>query len=183
MIVEATNLSDCFVVTPTIFKDSRGYFFESFNQKQFKALTDIDFDIVQTNQSVSSKGVLRGLHFQKAPYAQAKLVRVIKGSVIDVCVDLRKDSKTFGEHFSIKLTSENNKQLFVPRGFAHGFITLEDDTIFCYQCDNFYHKASEGGIIYNDSQLNIDWVINEDEFNVSEKDLELPNLETILNQL
>lgn len=179
MKVEATNLSDCYVVTPTIFKDSRGSFFESFNQKQFKALTNIDFDIVQTNQSISSKGVLRGLHFQKEPYAQAKLVRVIKGSVIDVCVDLRKDSKTFGQHFSVKLTSENNKQLFVPRGFAHGFITLEDDTIFCYQCDNFYNKSSEGGIIYNDPQLNIDWSMNFDELIVSEKDLELPNLETI----
>lgn len=179
MKVEATNLSDCYVVTPTIFKDSRGCFFESFNQKQFKALTNIDFDIVQTNQSISSKGVLRGLHFQKEPYAQAKLVRVIKGSVIDVCVDLRKDSKTYGQHFSVKLTSENNKQLFVPRGFAHGFITLEDDTIFCYQCDNFYNKSSEGGIIYNDPQLNIDWSMNFDELIVSEKDLELPNLETI----
>lgn len=179
MKVEATNLSDCYVVTPTIFKDSRGSFFESFNQKQFKSLTNIDFDIVQTNQSISSKGVLRGLHFQKEPYAQAKLVRVIKGSVIDVCVDLRKDSKTFGQHFSVKLTSENNKQLFVPRGFAHGFITLEDDTIFCYQCDNFYNKSSEGGIIYNDPQLNIDWSMNFDELIVSEKDLELPNLETI----
>lgn len=183
MKVEATHLEGCYVITPTIFKDSRGSFFESFNQKQFKAQLGVDFNITQTNQSVSNKGVLRGLHFQKEPYAQAKLVRVIKGSVIDVCVDLRKESKTFGEHFSVKLTSENNKQLFVPRGFAHGFITLEDDTIFCYQCDNFYNKASERGIIYNDSRLNINWHLNADEFIISEKDIELPNLETILNQL
>lgn len=183
MKVETTHLLDCYVITPLIFKDSRGSFFESFNQKEFKALTGIDFNIVQTNQSISSKGVLRGLHFQKEPFAQAKLVRVIKGSVIDICVDLRKDSKTFGQYFSIKLTSENNKQLFVPKGFAHGFVSLEDDTIFSYQCDNFYNKASEGGIIYNDTQLNIDWSLNSNNFIISEKDLELPNFKTILSQL
>lgn len=180
MKVEATHLEGCYVITPTIFKDSRGSFFESFNQQKFKDLTGINFNVVQTNQSASHRGVLRGLHYQKEPYAQAKLVRVIKGKVLDICVDLREGSKTFGEHVSIELSSENNAQLFIPRGFAHGFIALEDDTVFSYQCDNFYNKAYEGGIIYNDTQLNLDWRLKPSEFVISEKDIELPEFQTIL---
>lgn len=183
MKVEATHIKDCYVINPTIFEDDRGYFFESYNQNKFKELTGINFHIVQTNQSLSHRGVLRGLHFQKAPNAQAKLVRVVKGSVIDVCVDLRKGSKTFGEHVAVKLSADNNKQLFVPKGFAHGFITLENDTTFCYQCDDFYNKPSESGIIFNDPQLKVDWYLNSEEFVVSNKDLELPTLEQIIDQL
>ncbi|NQX85247.1 MAG: dTDP-4-dehydrorhamnose 3,5-epimerase [Flavobacteriaceae bacterium] len=179
MKVQETHLEGCYVITPAVFKDSRGCFFESFNHKKFKDLTGINFDVVQTNQSISNKGVLRGLHYQEEPYAQAKLVRVIKGKVLDICVDLRKTSKTFGQHFALELSSDNNTQLFIPRGFAHGFITLEDHTIFSYHCDNYYNKASENGIIYNDPQLNLKWPLEANAFIISERDLELPKLQTI----
>lgn len=171
-----TNLKGCFVIEPAIFEDSRGYFFESFNQKTFNKLVGIDVNFVQDNESFSSKGVLRGLHYQLGEYAQAKLVRVIKGSVLDVAVDLRKDSPSFGKHVAIELTETNKKQLFIPRGFAHGFVTLEPDTIFSYKCDNFYNKASEGGIAFNDSTLEIDWKFLENELIISDKDLLLPTL-------
>ncbi len=131
-------------------------------------------NFVQDNESQSSKGVLRGLHYQTGEHAQAKLVRVVKGRVLDVVVDIRKDSKTFGDHFSIELNSENKTQLYVPRGFAHGFIVLEDETIFSYKCDNLYNKASEAGIIYNDEDLNINWELSENDFIISEKDAVLP---------
>lgn len=179
MKVEKTGLKDCVVITPDVFGDHRGYFLETFNQNKFSEFTGISTNFVQDNQSKSSKGVLRGLHFQKGEFAQAKLVRVSKGSVLDVCVDIRPESETYGKHFSIKLDDKEHKQLFVPRGFAHGFIVLEDDTIFNYKCDNFYNKASEGGIIYNDSSLNIDWILNEDEFKLSEKDLKLPTFNVL----
>ena len=133
-----TKLKGCFVIEPNVLKDTRGYFFESFNQNKFNELIGQDIDFVQDNESFSSKGVLRGLHFQTGDYAQAKLVRVIKGKVLDVVVDMRKNSPTFGEHFSIELSEDNKKQLFVPRGFAHGFIVLSDTAIFSYKCDNFY---------------------------------------------
>ena len=170
MKVTETYLKGCFVIEPQVFGDNRGSFFEVFNQKVFEEKTGLEINFVQDNQSTSQKGVLRGLHLQKGEFAQAKLVRVIKGRVLDVAVDARKDSPTYGEYFSIELSEENNKQLFVPRGFLHGFATLEDNTVFAYKCDNYYHKESEYGIIYNDPTLNIDWKLDEDEIILSEKD-------------
>lgn len=178
MKIEKTGLVDCYVVVPDVFGDHRGYFLETFNQKAFNELTGQNVGFVQDNQSRSSKGVLRGLHFQKGIHAQAKLVRVSQGCVLDVCVDLREGSLTYGKHFSIKLDDKEHKQLFVPRGFAHGFIVLEENTLFNYKCDNYYNKASEGGIIYNDSSLNIDWILDKKEFKLSEKDSNLPELKS-----
>ena len=174
MIVKETFLKGCFVITPKVFADERGYFFESFNKNKFEQLTGTSVNFIQDNQSKSSRGVLRGLHFQKGEFAQAKLVRVIKGKVLDVCVDIRKKSPTYGKHFSIILDGVENKQLFVPRGFAHGFLVLEDNTIFSYKCDNLYNKESEGGIIYNDDSLSIDWGFPKEELILSEKDIKLP---------
>jgi len=162
---------------PRVFKDARGIFFETFNEKAFQQATGITIPFIQDNQSCSTRGVLRGLHFQTGAMAQAKLVRAAKGQVLDVVVDLRKDSESFGKSFSVVLDDENHWQLFVPRGFAHGFITLSETSIFCYKCDNFYDKESEAGIIYNDATLSIDWHLSEEEFIVSEKDLELPTYE------
>jgi len=173
-------LQDCFILKPRVFEDERGIFFESFNKTNFKALSGIGVDFVQDNQSRSSYGVLRGLHFQKGDMAQAKLVRVIKGKVLDIVVDLRKDSGTFGKHFSIVLEESNYLQLFVPRGFAHGFITLSETSIFAYKCDNFYHKESESGIIYNDATLGLDWHLDKEDLIVSEKDLLLPSFEEVI---
>jgi dTDP-4-dehydrorhamnose 3,5-epimerase len=170
MNITETYLKGCFILEPTIFDDGRGSFFEVFNQKAFEEKTGLQINFVQDNQSISQRGVLRGLHLQKGIHAQAKLVRVIKGKVLDLVVDLRKDSPTFGKHFSIELSGENNKQLFVPRGFAHGFSVLEDDTIFGYKCDNYYKKEAEGGILYNDKELNIDWKLNKEEMVLAEKD-------------
>ena len=177
MSIVETYLSGCFILSPRIFNDNRGFFFESFNQIIFNKLTGRFVNFVQDNQSKSSKGVLRGLHFQKGEYAQAKLVRVIKGKVLDVCVDIRPKSKTFGNSFSIILDDIENKQLFIPRGFAHGFLVLEDNTIFSYKCDNYYNKSSERGILYNDSTLKIDWNFPERELLLSEKDKALPTFE------
>lgn len=172
-----TKLQDCFILEPKIFEDQRGYFFESFNQNQFNSLTNTNTRFVQDNESFSTKGVLRGLHYQTGEHAQAKLVRVIQGRVLDVAVDLRESSPTFCEYVAIELTETNKKQLFIPRGFAHGFVVLSETAIFSYKCDNFYNKASEGGIIYNDARLNIDWQLPEDSLIVSEKDFVLPTLE------
>jgi len=180
MKVTPTIFKDCFVIDPTVFIDDRGYFFESFNQKTFEELTGIKVNFVQDNQSFSSKGTLRGLHFQKGDHAQAKLVRVIQGTVLDVAVDIRKDSPTFGKYDSIELSDENQKQLFIPRGFAHGFIVLSDTATFLYKCDNFYNQASEGGIIYNDATLQIDWKLPENELNLSEKDKQFPTFDKAL---
>lgn len=170
MSIEETELEGCFIVKPDIYNDGRGYFFETFNQKEFNKKLGVNIQFIQDNESLSSKGVLRGLHYQKGKYAQAKLVRAIKGSVQDVVVDLRKNSKSFGKYFSIILSEENKKQLFIPRGFAHGFLVLEDRSIFSYKCDNFYNKTSEAGIIYNDPDLNINWVLSEEKIILSEKD-------------
>ncbi len=179
MTVEKTTLKDCLVLSPKVFYDQRGYFLESFNEKRFKALTGQSINFVQDNQSMSSKGVLRGLHFQIGEHQQAKLVSVTKGSVLDVCVDLRQDSPTFGKNFIIILSEENKKQLFIPKGFAHGFLVLEDDTILNYKCDNYYNKESERGIIYNDPSLNIDWNISETNIILSDKDKLLPTFESL----
>ena len=176
MTFKETKLDGCYILQPNIFKDKRGYFIESFNQKTFNSLLGLDVNFVQDNESKSSKGVLRGLHYQLGEYAQAKLVRVVKGAVLDVAVDVREGSKTFGQHVAIELTEENKTQLFVPRGFAHGFIVLEDETIFSYKCDNYYHKASEAGLIYNDDDLNIDWQLPSTDFILSDKDIILPKL-------
>lgn len=172
-----TNIEDVWVVEPRIFEDDRGYFYESFNAQTFNKETGLNVNFVQDNQSKSNKGVLRGMHYQVGEHAQAKLVRVLKGSVQDVIVDLRKNSKTYGQHFSIVLTAENHKQLFVPRGFAHGFLVLEDNTIFAYKCDNFYNKEAEGGLIYNDSKTNIEWLLDSQEFVLSDKDIILPSID------
>lgn len=157
MIIEQTNIPDLLLITPNVYADERGYFMESYNQKKTAVLIKEKF--VQDNESVSKKDVLRGLHLQLPPYAQAKLVRVIKGSILDVAVDLRKDSKTFGQHFKHVLSGENKKQLFVPAGFAHGFLSLEDDTILNYKCSDYYHAKSEVSLLWNDPEFNIDWGI------------------------
>ncbi len=157
------------VLKPTIFGDHRGYFYESYNKDKFAELGITD-EFVQDNQSLSSTGVLRGLHFQTGNWAQGKLVRVVQGAVWDVAVDIRKGSPTYGKWFGIELTAENQLQFWVPVGFAHGFVTLKDNTLFCYKCTNVYNKASEGGIMYNDSDLNIDWNIENPI--LSAKDLE-----------
>ena len=179
MTATETKLIGCFIIEPKVFKDSRGYFFESFNQNTFNKLIGKIVDFVQDNESFSSKGVLRGLHFQTGAYAQAKLVRAVKGTVLDVVVDMRKESPTFSEHFSIELSEENKRQLFVPRGFAHGFIVLSETAIFSYKCDNFYDKFSEKGLRYDDPSLGIDWKLPSNEFIISEKDLLLPTFSTI----
>jgi dTDP-4-dehydrorhamnose 3,5-epimerase len=179
MTIESTPLKGCIIIKPTVFGDERGHFFESFNQEKFRVLTDHDTVFVQDNQSYSTKGVLRGLHFQKGSSAQAKLVRVIKGEVLDVAIDLRAGSKTYGKHFGLKISETNNLQLFIPRGFAHGFVVLSEDAIFQYKCDNYYDKAAEGGIYYADPDLAIDWVLPHDQLKVSSKDLELPNMPAI----
>jgi len=178
--LQKTPLTDCFIVIPRAFEDARGVFCETYNQITFQKTTGLTVDFVQDNQSLSKKGVLRGLHYQKGAMAQAKLVRAIQGCILDIVVDLRKDSKTFGKSFSVELTAENRKQLFVPRGFAHGFITLSETSVFGYKCDNYYNAASEGGIIYNDATLQLDWYLPEEEFIISEKDLQLPTFKEVI---
>ncbi|MBZ9778033.1 dTDP-4-dehydrorhamnose 3,5-epimerase [Psychroflexus sp. CAK8W] len=181
MTVKQSPLKDCFVIEPKVFKDERGNFFESFNYKTFKKNIGLEIDFVQDNQSISQYGTIRGLHFQTGEFAQSKLIRVAKGEVLDVVVDLRPDSETYLKQFSYVLTDENNHQLFVPRGFAHGFATLSSEAIFVYKCDNYYNKTSESGILFNDKTLNIDWQIPEKDQIISEKDEHLPTLEAYLN--
>ena len=168
MIIHNSSIDGVFIIEPTVFKDSRGYFFESFNSKYFKEKTNIDINFVQDNQSCSQKNVLRGLHFQKPPHDQGKLVSVIKGSVLDVAVDIRKKSPTYGKHFKAILSDKNHHMMYLPSGMAHGFLTLENDTIFSYKCTNYYNKESEGCILWNDHNLNIDWLTND--VILSEKD-------------
>lgn len=155
MKIETTPLKDVLLLTPAVFEDERGYFFESYHQQKVSEYFNSSF--VQDNESKSQKNVLRGLHFQIPPFAQAKLVRVIQGSVLDVAVDLRLSSPTYGQHFSVVLSAKNKKQLFIPEGFAHGFLTLEDDTIFSYKCSNYYEKSAEQSILWNDISLQIEW--------------------------
>ena len=176
MTVTTTPLAGCIILTPSIFNDDRGYFFETFNERTFNEALGSDVQFVQDNQSYSTKGVLRGLHFQKGEHSQAKLVRVTKGEVLDVAVDLRSDSATYGQQYSVKLSAENNCQFFVPRGFAHGFLVLSDDAIFQYKCDNYYNKQSEGGLHYADPALKINWEFDTNALLVSDKDKELPFL-------
>lgn len=171
MEIQETGLKDCLIIKPRVFEDARGYFFESFNQQTFEEKTGLSGNFVQDNQSYSSYGVIRGLHAQSGDFAQAKLVRVIKGEVLDVAVDARPGSPTYGKHISVKLSEENKLQLYVPRGFLHGFSVLSETAEFFYKCDNYYNKASELGVIYNDPQLNIDWLIPADAAAVSDKDL------------
>lgn len=177
MKIVKTELKGCFILEPTVFKDKRGYFCETFNQQKFEELTNQKVDFVQDNESHSSKGVLRGLHYQIGKFSQAKLVRVLHGKVLDVAVDIRKGSSTFGEHISVELSSDNKKQLFVPRGFAHGFVVLSETATFLYKCDNFYNKQSERGIIYNDKILKIDWKLPKNKLIISDKDIVLPTFE------
>ncbi len=169
MKITESPLKDLLIIEPAIFEDKRGYFFESYNIEKFNSIS-VSHQFVQDNQSLSQKGVLRGLHFQNPPFAQGKLVRVIKGAVLDVTVDIRKDSETYGRHFVFELNEKNKSMLFIPPGFAHGFLTLEDNTIFFYKCTNYYNKASEDTLLWSDSTLNIDWKIQNPI--ISEKDME-----------
>lgn len=173
----ATKLEGCYIIEPKIILDERGYFMESFNENTFQKGVNQQVHFVQDNQSYSSKGVLRGLHYQTGEHAQAKLVRVLHGEVLDVAVDIRPDSPTFGQYEAVTLSAENQKQFFVPRGFAHGFLVLSETATFFYKCDNFYNKESEGGIIYNDKTLNIDWKFPMAELIISEKDIVQPTIE------
>ena len=172
-----TKLEGCFILEPKVIQDERGYFMESFNENTFQKGTGKAVHFVQDNQSFSTKGVLRGLHYQTGEHAQAKLVRVLQGEVLDVVVDIRPNSTTYGEYVSVLLTGENNTQFFVPRGFAHGFLVLSDTATFFYKCDNFYNKESEGGLLYNDKSVNVDWQFPLENLIISEKDLILPTLE------
>jgi len=163
-----TKIKDLYIIEPTVFGDERGYFYESFNQETFAKLIGKEITFVQDNQSLSGKNIVRGLHFQNKPFGQGKLVRVIKGEVIDVAVDIRKNSPTYGEHVSVKLTEENKLMFWIPEGFAHGFSSLKDDTIFAYKCTNYYNKESEGSIAWDDPTLNINWKVENPI--ISEKD-------------
>lgn len=182
MNVIETDIDGLVIIEPRVFGDSRGYFFESFSERDFKReVADVDF--VQDNESKSSYGVVRGLHFQRPPYAQAKLVRVVKGKVLDVAVDLRKGSPTFGHHVAVELSEDNHRQMFIPRGFAHGFSVLSDEVIFQYKCDNFYAPQSEGAVAWDDPDLGIDWGIPADKALLSDKDRKHPRLKDVLGEL
>lgn len=179
MTIQETSIQDLFIIQPRIFADDRGYFYESYNKEKFLKI-GLDLNFVQDNQSLSQKGVLRGLHFQNPPFDQGKLVRVIQGSVLDVAVDIRANSPTYGQHKKVILSGENKKIFWIPPGFAHGFITLENDTIFTYKCTNRYNKESEGTLIWNDPILNIDWGV--DKPLVSEKDQKAELFENFQSQ-
>ena len=174
MEVLTTDIPGLLLIQPKVFGDLRGYFFESFNAREFSEKTGLDIQFVQDNESKSKRGVLRGLHFQNPPFAQSKLVRVVKGRVLDVAVDIRKNSPTFGHYHAVELTEDNHLQFFIPKGFAHGFSVLSDVAVFQYKCDAFYNPQSEGAIAWNDPQLNINWQLNEDEILLSDKDRNHP---------
>ena len=174
MTFTETKLKGCFILEPNVFSDERGYFFESFNSVRFNSGVGQNINFVQDNHSFSNHGVIRAIHYQTGEHAQAKLVSVLKGAVLDVAVDLRKDSSTYGEHIATELSGENKKQLFIPRGFGHGFSVLSETAEFFYKCDNYYYKEAEAGIIYDDNQLCIDWKIPKNEMILSSKDLKLP---------
>ena len=176
MTFTRTEIPDVVVIEPTVHGDSRGYFVETFRQDKLEEFLGYKINFCQDNESKSSKGVLRGLHYQLPPHAQTKLVRVIQGRVLDVAVDIRKNSATFGQYVAVELNAENKKQLLVPRGFAHGFVVLEDDTVFAYKVDNYYSPQCDRGIAFDDENLNIDWILNHDELNLSAKDTKQPKL-------
>ena len=177
MIVKESPLKGSFIIDPVVFEDHRGYFFESFNQKLIDEALGYSPQFVQDNQSKSTYGVLRGLHLQLGEFAQAKLVRAVAGEILDMIVDVRPDSSQFGSHFSMVLSSTNKKQLFIPRGFAHGFVVLSETATIHYKADNYYNKSAESGLLYNDPKMNIDWQIPSENIITSEKDLLLPTLE------
>ena len=170
MTIDTCDIEGLLIIKPRIFEDERGYFFESFNEKKFQVQCKLQSRFVQDNESFSTYGTVRGLHYQKPPYGQAKLVRVISGTVLDVVVDIRSESPTFGKHFSIELSAENKTQLYVPVGFAHGFVVLSKDALFSYKVDNYYNGDSDSGILWNDVQFNIDWKLNAKDIMLSEKD-------------
>ncbi|MDT0689625.1 dTDP-4-dehydrorhamnose 3,5-epimerase [Salegentibacter sp. F188] len=174
MQAEQTPLKDCFLIKPSIFTDKRGIFLESYNRKKFAEITGIEDEFVQDNQSVSKFGVLRGIHFQTGEFAQAKIVRVIHGKVLDVVVDLRPGSQTFQKTYSVVLDDQNLHQLYVPKGFGHGFLTLSETSVFAYKCDKYYTPGAESGIIYNDPNLNIQWNFPEEKMIISDKDMQQP---------
>ena len=177
--LEQTPLKDCFLLKPVIFRDHRGTFQESFSQRRFEEVTGLEMQFVQDNQSTSKKGVLRGLHFQKGKYAQSKLVRTVLGKVLDVVVDLRPESPTFLKSFKAVLSDENHHQLFVPAGFAHGFLTLSEVSVFAYKCDQYFNKEADGGVIFDDEFLDIDWGFPKEQLILSEKDRDLPTLKEL----
>lgn len=176
MNIVKTEIEGPLIIEPRVFGDERGYFFESFNSRDFAAQTGLDINFVQDNESRSCRGVVRGLHFQNPPYTQSKLVRVVVGSVLDVVVDIRRNSPTYGKHVAVELTAENHRQFFVPKGFAHGFAVLSDVAVFQYKCDDFYHPESESAIAWNDPALGIDWRLPMDEVILSAKDRQHPML-------
>ncbi|MDN5107532.1 dTDP-4-dehydrorhamnose 3,5-epimerase [Aliarcobacter butzleri] len=176
MIFLKTSIPDVIIIEPKIHGDARGYFVETFRADKLEEFIGYKINFCQDNESKSSKGVLRGLHYQLPPYAQTKLVRVIQGRVLDIAVDIRKGSPTFGKYVAVELTAENKKQMLVPRGFAHGFVVLEDDTVFAYKVDNYYSPQCDRGIAYDDESLNIDWILNKEKLNLSAKDTKQPKL-------
>ena len=178
MNIIETEIQGVFIIEPKVFGDSRGYFFESFSKKEFESrIGPVEF--VQDNESKSCYGVVRGLHFQKPPHAQAKLVRVVKGKVLDVAVDLRKDSPTYGRHVAVELSEDNHRQVFIPKGFAHGFSVLSEEAVFQYKCDDYYAPETEGAVAWNDPELNIDWRVPADMMILSEKDKRHPELKDL----
>ncbi|WP_299533690.1 dTDP-4-dehydrorhamnose 3,5-epimerase [Ulvibacterium sp.] len=179
MKIIRTKLDGCFIVKPKTFIDYRGAFLESYHKDRFLETTGLDIDFVQDNLSFSKKGVLRGLHFQAGEFAQAKLIRVVKGEILDVIVDLRKESPTYGEHVKLKMIEEENRSVFIPKGMAHGFLALSDDVIFAYKCDRYYTPKAEKGIAFNDSVLGIDWEYPKDDIILSEKDKNLPSFRSL----
>jgi len=178
MTFTRTKIPDVIIIDPVVHGDARGYFVETFRQDKLEAFLGFKVNFCQDNESKSSRGVLRGLHYQLHPAAQTKLVRVIQGSVLDVAVDIRKGSPTFGQHVAVKLTGENKRQLFVPRGFAHGFVVLEDDTTFAYKVDNYYSPENDRGMAFNDVDLDINWILEKDEMKLSDKDTKQPSFKT-----
>ena len=183
MTFKETGFKDLWLCEPNVFKDDRGYFFEAFNKEDFRKKTGLDVDFVQQNQSCSTRGVLRGMHLQKGEYAQAKLIRVIQGRVLDAVVDLRKDSETFGQSYTVELSGENNRQLFVPRGFAHGFLVLSPEVLFVYSCDNFYAKGQELTLKYDDALAAVQWPLSQSEYILSEKDKKGLDFDSVIEAL
>jgi dTDP-4-dehydrorhamnose 3,5-epimerase len=182
MNIVTTPFEGLLIIEPRVFHDDRGYFYESYNKNAFREATGMDIDFVQDNQARSTINVLRGLHFQNPPHAQTKLIRALEGSIWDVVVDLRKESKTFGQWFGVELSAENKRQFLIPKGFAHGYSVLTATAEVFYKCDDFYSKQDEGGVFYNDPELNIDWKIDLNQAIVSEKDMQQPRLKDSLSQ-